>query len=464
MQGVTNWSYRPYRPYQQLEKTSLPFICRLAPGRTDIELEWFDLDFCGRHILAWREKDSPAAFKTKLVKQKTFSLQELKADTDYEFYLARENASGRSDLRYARTGEIPGVVVNYLHPEDPFYDFSGRSLCSPSLVQLPDGTLLAAMDVFAPKAPQNLTLLYRSFDGGQNWHYLTDLFPCFWGTLFLHRERLYMLACSTEYGDLLIAGSSDGGASWSAPVRLFSGSGSWQAAGWHKAPLPLVEHEGRLVTALDYGAWQVGGHSNAFLSIAAGSDLLEAKNWTCSGLVAYDPAWPGAPQAKSSGAIEGNIVKAPDGRLLDILRLGLAGEHGLALALSLDLKEPAKAMQFDSFIRLPSGSNSKTYLLQDPVSQKYLAIGNICQDPQQPSQRNILALQVSADLVNWRIAKILLDYSQMSAEQVGFQYISFIFSGADILYLSRTALNGARNFHDANYITLHRIKDFRQLI
>ena len=37
------------------------------------------------------------------------------------------------------------------------------------------------------------------------------------------------------------------------------------------------------------------------------------------------------------------------------------------------------------------------------------------------------------------------------------------FDGDDIIALSRTAFDGARNFHDANYFTFHRIADFRQL-
>lgn len=40
------------------------------------------------------------------------------------------------------------------------------------------------------------------------------------------------------------------------------------------------------------------------------------------------------------------------------------------------------------------------------------------------------------------------------------------FDGPDIIAVCRTAWDdadsGARNFHDANYLTFHRIADFRQ--
>ena len=161
------------------------------------------------------------------------------------------------------------------------------------------------------------------------------------------------------------------------------------------------------------------------------------------------------------------MVIAPDGQLLDILRIGLAEcrpSHGIAAVLRADSRQPAAAMRFHSFIQLPSGSNSKTHILRDPVSRQYIAIGNICVDDKTPGQRNVLALQASGDLVNWRVVKILLDYRTDSPKETGFQYISFLFDGDDLCYLSRTAINGARNFHDANFITFHRLCRFRDLL
>ena len=41
--------------------------------------------------------------------------------------------------------------------------------------------------------------------------------------------------------------------------------------------------------------------------------------------------------------------------------------------------------------------------------------------------------------------------------------IHFEFEGDDIIYLCRTAMNGAHSFHDSNYSTFHRVEDFRKL-
>ena len=84
-----------------------------------------------------------------------------------------------------------GTVVNYLHPADDCYSFSGHALCSPSLVRHPDGYLLASMDAYSGDYPQNLTLIFRSDDDGKTWKYVSELFPCFWGKMFIHKgERI----------------------------------------------------------------------------------------------------------------------------------------------------------------------------------------------------------------------------------------------------------------------------------
>lgn len=75
---------------------------------------------------------------------------------------------------------------------------------------MPNGRLLASMDLYAGRYPQNLTLIYSSDDNGETWHYLSELMPCFWGKMFAYKGELYMLSVSTKYGDLLIGKSTDG--------------------------------------------------------------------------------------------------------------------------------------------------------------------------------------------------------------------------------------------------------------
>ncbi|WP_168119993.1 sialidase family protein [Paenibacillus sp. HB172176] len=465
MRGQSAWHYRPYRPLDQIRERELPYICRLAPGEEEIALEWFDSGSDGAHALYWRPRGSETAYtRTELTGSEAI-IDGLEPHRDYELYVERLDSSGRSVVRLARTGAAVGTVIHYLHPEDEIYAFSGRSLCSPSLVKLPGGALLASMDVFSGGAPQNLTLLYRSDDGGDNWKYVTELFPCFWGKLFVWKNALYMLAHTTEYGSLIIGVSHDEGRTWSAPVTILPGAGSKVARGPHKAPMPVIEAGGRLHTAVDYGSWPTGGHANALLSIDSDADLLVADNWRCTDFLPYDADWKGAAVGKSGGALEGNAVVGPDGQLYNVLRYQMNGctpSHGKALMLRGNLEEPEAPLNFHGFVDFNGGSNSKFDLLYDEPSGAYWAIVSEIVDDAAPSQRNVLSLAVSQDLQRFSIVKRLLDYRDANPQEVGFQYVSFLIDGDDILYQCRTAMNGARNFHDANYSTFHRIERFRR--
>lgn len=467
MRGHSAWHYHPYSPLDQAEKRTLPYICRLAPGEASIELEWFDAGGAGAHTLFYRRRESGGSFASQpLSGAGGARIEGLQSGVDYELYIARDDGSGASGVRLARTGASVGTVVNYLHPEDETYSFSGRSLCSPSLVKLPSGALLASMDVYAPRAPQNLTLLFRSDDGGLTWRYVAELFPCFWGKLFCHRGELYMLANSTEYGHLMIGKSQDEGKTWSAPVILLPGAGLPTSRGPHKAPMPVVELDNRLYTGIDYGSWETGGHGSALLSIDADADPMGAENWCLTSPLPFDNRWPGAAEGKSIGAIEGNAVVGPDGEIYNVLRYQMAGvctpAYGKALVLKGNKHQPEAPLTFHSFAEFNGGSNSKFDLVYDEPSGLYWAICSEVVDERTPWQRNVLSLAVSRDLQRFEIVERLLDYRREDPHAVGFQYVSFLIDGEDILYLCRTAINQANNFHDANYSTFHRIERFRE--
>lgn len=81
-----------------------------------------------------------------------------------------------------------------------------------------------------------------------------------------------------------------------------------------------------------------------------------------------------------------------------------------------------------------------------------------------PDGRNWLALIASDDLEHWEKVLDLFDYRDMPAADIGFQYVDFMIAEDDILFLTRTAWNGAANFHDANYSLFTRIRAFRNYL
>lgn len=470
--------------YKAATKADSPYgslhIMRLAPGEGQVTVDWLDFETAAAgsrtYTLEYKLRGETETASVPLTASSgTITVGELRDGADYELLIRaddRHAAAGeplRSPARLVRPGHVPGTVVNYIHPEDYTYDFSGRSPASPSIVRLPDGALLASHDIFWGKEGQNTSVLLRSPDDGRTWRFVNFLYPCFWGKLFLHRDRLYMLATSTEYGALLIGRSDDGGETWSAPTELIA-AGSREAGGPHKAPMPVIEHNGRLWTGIDYGSWTLGSHASGLVSVPADADLLDAASWTIMPFLPYDPEWPGtAVGPNRAGLLEGNAVVTPDGKLVNMLRYQTNNNtpgYGLAIMLAADANRPEQRLEHYKTVPF-HGNLSKFTVYYDTRSAQYWSLVNRAVAPDKAGQRNVLTLVRSDDLEQWHIVRDILDYETNGwpedFKKVGFQYVDWIFDGDDILFASRTAINGAYNFHNANYLTFHRIAGFRAL-
>ena len=460
MKGITGWNYAPYEP--PLFHAGRPYINRVVPRENGIRIEWLNLGE-EKEYEVFAEKRGEELQKVESTKESFCEITSLEKDTDYAVQV--KCGESQSRIRLARTQVSVGTIVNYLHPDDEAYAFSGRYLCSPSMVRTPTGALLASMDLFAPDAPQNLTLIFRSEDDGETWHYVSELMPCFWGKMFFHHGKLYMLACSQEYGDLLIGVSEDEGKTFSAPVALLRGSCSSKMEGVHKNPQPVVEYKGRIWNTLEWGAWARGYHAPMVMSAAADADLLNPESWTITEPVVYNPNWPGVAKGPSAGNIEGTLVVFPDGKLYNVMRYDMGRcqpNYGMALAYRVNDENPESKLTFAKAIPFP-GNHSKFEIHRDEKTGKYYSIVSRILGPDCAQNRNLLSLVSSEDLNEWKLETDLIDRRNDDPKLVGFQYVDFFFEGDDLLYLCRTALNGAHNFHDANQQTFHRVRNFRNL-
>jgi hypothetical protein len=160
---------------------------------------------------------------------------------------------------------------------------------------------------------------------------------------------------------------------------------------------------------------------------------------------------------------EGNAVVAPDGSIVDILRVDQREEVAL---LRLDGKE----LKFDRFIHFPGGSKKFTIRF-DPTTKLYWSLVN----PALPGvtlsvispgrERNTLAVVSSPDLIHWTPRTIVIQHPEPAYH--GFQYVDWQFDGDDLIAAVRTAYDdgegGAHSYHDANYLTFSRVHDFRKL-
>lgn len=423
------WNYDRFLTYDKMTELKKPYICRIVPSASDVCVEIKNPT--GSDILYLKER-----YGSKTVSKKMLNgvcvIEGLDVRNEYTVYV--ENQYGKSDERLLLADDVIGSVVNYLHPDDRIYCFSGNYLCSPSIVRLGDDSLLCSMDVYRETASQNLTLIFKSVDNGKTWRHLTELMPCFWGKMFCVNNVLYMLSVSTEYGDLQIGSSLDGGKTWSAPSVIARGGGI-NGFGWHRGACCFIRDNGKIYTSVEY--WFP--YANMILYADENSDLTDPDSWTITEHFVHEIDY----FRKRTWYIEGNVVKSPAGDILNIVR------YKENEAVMLRLNHEKNTLEYVKNIKMPV-AHSKFEIIRHSDGKYYVA-GN------KAPGRNVLSLYVSEDLEDWKFVKDIVNCSDMDINKIGFQYPSVLIEGDEFLIASRTAYNGADNFHDSNYITFHTV-------
>jgi hypothetical protein len=363
------------------------------------------------------------------------------------------------------SARVPGVVIDYVPAS------TGTYIGSPSIAILPNGDYVASHDHFGPKSKEHecaLTAVFRSADRGKTWKKVSEIHGAFWSSLFVHRGALYLLGPDRHHGNILIRRSTDGGDTWTTPTNATNGV-LRDNGEYHCAPMPVIEHAGRLWRAFEWRhppvAWGIN-YRAGMLSAPVEADLLNASSWTLAEPLPSDRAWNGG----DMGAwLEGNAVVAPDGGLVDILRVQTKSVDEKAAIVRVGAD--GKTMSFDpatGFVNFPGGAK-KFAIRFDPQGKLYWSLANIIPERHRAgnpgSTRNTLALTCSPDLVKWTVRCRVLYHPDTTVH--GFQYVDWQFDGDDIIAACRTAYDdgrgGAHNFHDANYLTFHRLANFRRL-
>ncbi len=373
------------------------------------------------------------------------------------------------------------MIFNEIKYQDPA---TKTYLGSPSIIRLDNGDLLATHDYFGTGCPLNhegeehLTSVYRSSDDGKTWTNVTHIANAFWSNLFKHKGDIYLLGASQQYGSIVIRRSEDNGNTWTHPKNertglLFSGGKYREPPNYHCAPVPMLRKDGRLYRAFeDCHPCQWGtGFQSLVISANEDADLLNSSSWTMSNKIPYDPSW--TPKEwgvlERPGWLEGNVVETPDGAIWNILRFNSTPMVDKAAIVK--VSGDGKHISFDpntGFIQFPGGM-TKFSIRYDPVTHLYLALSNNNTVPNWDKQRNVLSLYMSEDLIHWHHRKTLIEDDlnlphEDSLRYTGFQYVDWQLDGDDIIYIVRTAYDGAHNFHDANRITFHKLERFRSIL
>jgi hypothetical protein len=293
------------------------------------------------------------------------------------------------------------------------------------------------------------------------------------------------MGTSQQYGSIVIRRSIDNGFTWTHPADersglLFRGGPRRAFPNYHCAPVPILIQHGRIYRAFEDNVadnWPAGFQA-LVLSAYIDADLLNASSWTMSNKLPFEPAWLEETWGpiSSAGWLEGNVVADQKGDLWNILRVNAkqTGNSAWSLwnkAAMIRITHQGRQLAFDpqsGFIDLP-GAHSKFTIRRDPLTGSYLTLSNGVADGTASTNRSTLSLYRSTDLRHWQHCSTLLQddtglSNEHAAQQVGFQYVDWQFDGKDIIYLVRMAYKNAHNYHDANRITFHRIRDFRRQI
>lgn len=336
---------------------------------------------------------------------------------------------------------------------------------------LPDGSYLAACTgVGKDKGP----VMFISRDKGATWkphgNYRSSRnMVCNYHNLFVHGNAVYFMGVGPEREGLRICRSDDGGLTWTE-ARDRS-SGLILEGKYHTAPVPMLVSGGRI-----WRACETYPEKEPFvISAPVDSDLLEASSWTRTNTVGR-----GAKEIKgfkfSGSLIEGNMVEAPSGEVINLIRTNSTKTSGFATRLHVAGTDSLYFNPSSDWVEMPGGGKKFT-VRRDPVGEMYWALTN--PDSEETAynagiyskgmshslERNRLVLVCSADLVNWMEVKTVLYDPDPFFH--GFQYADWDFDGEDIVGVVRVGAPERRGLptrqHDSNMMCFIRIPNFRNL-
>ena len=355
---------------------------------------------------------------------------------------------------------------------------------NPNATRLNDGALLLAVPQWplsGSRAVRSLRLL-RSVDKGLTWLELPAL-PFEEGMPFVVDGQLLMFVQETSHKDFQVVRSDDGGETWSAPTTVIEGP-------LFNNSTSMVARPDAFYWAVDYDSEIERHYGKTMVRLDRGMSPLDPRAWSTSNVVpraelpgslTRDLFPPGeSPQIVSSSKdpftwLEPNTVDV-GGRIRVFTRCGIDDSTTANIAAVLDFDPDDDRLSFTQFAAWPGGQ-CKFFVIQDQPSRMYWLLSNLVTNSQDllgwgsrmrqtgysggpGNERRWLFLHYSIDCLNWFPAGCVARWPD-SVHQ-SFMYPSAVVDGDDLVVISRTSRD-ARNQHDADLCTVHRVEDFRRL-
>ena len=392
-------------------------------------------------------------------------------------------ASCRTDGKDSHVVASEVVIAESPAPDSVF-------LYTPGIVEGFDGRLIVSVDYGGPGTsvldgarsdfgdykPGNQIRVLLSDDNAKTWRETSARIPMMHETLFKAGTSLYMIGHS---GRLLITRSDDNGETWSDPSVLCP------EPRWHQSCTPVDIHDGKVT--LVYEKWVSDGHpwpgvGPVLMQAKVDDDLTEASSWKFSDLYNPDedmeasrPSGIPLTDPGKAGILETNVIRVydeknpfydPSGKSVVLMMRASVGLPDIGVMMrgvekpdgSLAVEKLTKNGREMYFAHIP-GADLKFYVVYDPESRLYWLLHS--QMDGRMNYRRRLALSYSPDLLKWTLAGLV---AVGPADNAARHYASMIIHGDDLLIVSRSGDERARNSHDGNLVTFHRVKDFRSLI
>lgn len=402
-------------------------------------------------------------------------------------------------------------------------DPEGIYCYSPGIAKANGGRLVATLDLSGPRimeldGPKEKIeggrywqgKVYTSDDGGNTWDHRVN-FPYMHARPFISGESLYVLG---QADDLVIIRSDDNGVTWSDPTFLTEGEF------WHQAPCNVHYANGCVYLVMekrvytDVDAWNVSGIAPILMRGKIGSDLTKRENWTFASELVFRDAVPrseldyfGVPFFDSGekeksfvapkramapiGWLETNVVQIvdpnhywydPSGHTFHLWARAHTGGAGYAAIAKVvenidgtmtTMLEKVPSGKTVAFVPCPGGQ-MKFHIVYDSVTELYWLLSSQATDSMTRAEllasdrvslpnneRHRLQLHFSKNCIDWCFAG-LVDRGKSPREAR--HYASMIIDDQRLLILSRSGDERAKNAHDGNFISLHVIDNFRELV
>ncbi len=435
----------------------------------------------------------------------------------------KDNTSGaaNSSSPYAIRPLADEFVVVYRSP-DPQKIYT----CSPGIARLESGRLVATLDLGGPgmkdwPEPKGIrygnpkqSKLFTSDDCGKTWQHRVD-YPFMMSRPFAAGGSLYALGIA---GDLMIIKSDDDGETWTAPAKLTNGDQ------WSQAPCNVHYANGCVYLVMNkrphpHGHyWPVDVEAPVLMRGRLGDNLTKRENWTFADAPAFrdvvktnDLEWfgvpfftslqeevflaaPGRPMAPI-GWLETGVVQFSDPNhiwhdpscrtfhLWSRAHTGGTGYACIAKVVEQGEKPGTGPMKFmlekapsgKTMLYVPCpGGQMKFHVIYDDATRLFWLLSTQATDSmirpdRMPAdrynlpnnERRRLQLQFSKNMIDWCFAGIV---AIGPVEKASRHYAAMCIDGDDLVVLSRSGDVRAKNPHDTNMITFHRIRDFRSLV